>query len=259
MRPGAKPKGQVTLQWSPKFAYAIGLIAADGCLSKDGRHIDLTSTDKAQVILFRKCLGLTCKVGKKYSSSGNLAYHAQFGDVLFYRFLQGIGLTPAKSKTLSRIQVPDEYFIDFLRGYFDGDGSTTSYYDPIFPKSFRFYMSFTSASPIFVDWLKSEVERILGVKGYISLNRNNPYVQLKYAKNAARMLSGFMYYSGTVPCLKRKQLKIKRSMRIIDGRRGGEIGKRTAFRSQRPQGLGSSSLPHGTTIHSPSKAQSLGA
>ena len=250
MRRGIKPKGQVALEWSPNFAYAIGLITADGCLSKDGRHIDLTSTDRAQILLFRKCLGLKCKVGKKYSGSGNLAYHAQFGDILFYKFLQRIGLSPAKSKTLSSIDIPRQYFADFLRGYFDGDGSTTSYYDPLFPKSYRFYMSFTSASPKFIDWLRDMTVSLFGVRGYISYNRNTTYIQLKYSKYDAIEICKRMYYSDSISCLRRKYLKIQQSMRIIGGRRGGEIGKRTAFRSQRPQGLGSSSLPHGTiTIH----------
>ena len=109
MKRGPKPKGKVKIIWSPQFAYAIGLLTADGCLSKDGRHIDLTSKDKAQILLFKKCLGLSVKVGNKYSSNGNLAYHAQFGDVLFYKFLMSIGLTPAKSKTIGVIKIPEIY------------------------------------------------------------------------------------------------------------------------------------------------------
>ena len=219
------------IEWSAQFAYAIGLLTADGCLSKDGRHIDLTSKDKAQVILFKKCLGLTTKVGRKYSGSGNLAYHTQFGDVLFYQFLLGIGLTPAKSKTLLRVSVPKRYFFDFLRGYFDGDGSSFSFYDRVFKKSYRFYISFTSASPAFVDWLRSTIKDVLDVKGAIAHNRNNPYLQLKYSKKEAVIISKSMYYSEAIPCLRRKRLKIKRSLRIISERRGGEIGKHVSFRS----------------------------
>jgi len=101
MKRGAKPKGKVSIIWGSQFAYAIGLLVADGCLSKDGRHINLTSKDKAQIVLFKKCLGLKTKVSPKYSGSGNLAYCTQFGDVLFYEFLLSIGLLPAKSKTIS--------------------------------------------------------------------------------------------------------------------------------------------------------------
>ncbi len=116
VRPGPKPKGQVAIVWSPHFAYAVGLLTADGYLSKDGRHIDLTSKDKSQVVLFKKCLGLRTKIGEKYSGNKNLAYHTQFGDVLFYRFLLGIGLFSTISKTLAEVDVPREFFVDFYEG-----------------------------------------------------------------------------------------------------------------------------------------------
>ena len=246
MKRGPKPQGKVVTNWSADFAYAIGLLVADGCLSKDGRHIDLTSKDKVQIMLFQKCLKITSKISSKYSGAGNRAYCCQFSDVLFYRFLLSIGLSPAKSKTISAVFVPDEYFIDFLRGYFDGDGSSVSHYDSIFKKSYRFYLSFTSASPVFVDWLRKMLRDALEVKGHIAYNRNNPYVQLKYSKKEAVIISKRMYYAETVPCLKRKRLKIMRSLRIIDKCRGGAIGTRAAFRTQFPQGIGSSSLPRGT-------------
>ncbi len=231
MKRGPKPKGQVQLKWSSQFAYAIGLLTADGCLSKDGRHIDFTSADRSLVVLFKKCLALTARISPKKSGSGNISFHIQFGDVLFYRFLLEIGLTPAKSKTLSRISIPDEYFRDFLRGYFDGDGSSYSYYDPIFPRSFRFYISFTTASRNYADWLKDKLRTQVGVKGHLGFNKNNTYIQLKYAKKDAIQLCLYMYLISDAPRLKRKYLKIQRSMRIIHGRRDGEIGKHASFRS----------------------------
>lgn len=232
MKRGPKPKGKVKIKWSPRFAYAIGLIVADGCLSKDGRHVDLTSKDRAQIVLFKKCLGLATKISRKRSGAGNLTHHTQFGDVLFYQFLESIGLTPAKSKTISSILVPQEYFLDFLRGYFDGDGSSFSYYDSIYKKSYRFYISFTSASPKFFDWLRNEIRNSLNIKGFLSHNRNNAYVQLRFSKKEAIVLVNGIYYSKDVPRLKRKQLKILKSMRIIEASRGGEIGRRAAFRAQ---------------------------
>ena len=231
MKRGPKPKGQVSLVWSPQFAYAVGLLTADGCLSKDGRHIDLTSKDKVQVQLFKKCLGLETKLGLKYSGAGNLAYHTQFGDVLFYNFLLSIGLSPAKSKTIQSVAIPKEYFIDFLRGYFDGDGSSYSYYDPVFKKSFRFYVSFISASPPFIHWLRKEIESLVGIRGFVAGWRDKSYVQLKYSKKEAVLLCRRMYYSTDIPCLRRKRFKVQKALRIIESRRGGEIGRHATFRS----------------------------
>ncbi|MBM3272668.1 hypothetical protein FJY94_05370 [Candidatus Kaiserbacteria bacterium] len=231
MRPGPKPKGSVRLEWSPDFAYAIGLLTADGCLSKDGRHIDLTSVDIEQALLYKKCLGIDTKISTKHSSAGNRAHCVQFSDVLFYQFLMGIGLSPAKSKTLTSVSVPGEYFRDFLRGYFDGDGSSYSYQDPVFPNSFRFCISFTSASPRFVSWLQDRIAEDVGVRGFVSKNSNTPYVQLKFAKADSVRLSAYMYYADDLPRLERKYLKIQRSCGIIVRRRGGEIGRHATFRS----------------------------
>lgn len=216
MARGPRPKGNVMVEWSPEFAYAIGLITADGCLSKDGRHIDLTSKDRQQIILFRKCLGIESKISRKRSGAGTLAYFVQFSDVLFYRFLLGIGLFPAKSKTLAAVAVPDRFFPDFLRGYFDGDGSVFAYQDPVFENSYRFYISFTSASPRFLSWLQARIVAAAGIRGFINTNgRGAAYAQLKYAKADSLRLSAYMYYEKGLPCLQRKYLKIKRSWAII--------------------------------------------
>ena len=72
---GAKPKGKVNIKWSPEFAYAIGLLTTDGCLSTDGRHFDFTSKDKEQLVNFMKCLGIKVKIGYKTSGySGEKIY-----------------------------------------------------------------------------------------------------------------------------------------------------------------------------------------
>ncbi|MEK7574528.1 MAG: hypothetical protein AAB514_03305, partial [Patescibacteria group bacterium] len=56
-----KRLSKVLIEWSPNFAYAIGLIATDGNLSKDGRHLNMTSGDKDMILTFKKCLGLKNK------------------------------------------------------------------------------------------------------------------------------------------------------------------------------------------------------
>ena len=136
-----KPLSKIKIHWSPKFAYAVGLITTDGSLSKNGRHINFTSKDKQLVNLFTQALNIKNKIGMKGngSSKEKKYFVVQFGDVNFYRFLQSIGLTPKKSRTMGAINIPDEYFFDFLRGHFDGDGTFYSYWDPRWRSSFMFY------------------------------------------------------------------------------------------------------------------------
>ena len=213
---GVKPKGKVRIQWSPEFAYAIGLLVTDGCLSNDGRHIDLTSKDIDQLHTFMKCLGLKNKIGRKRSGYGSRKSYTriQFGDVLFYKFLLSIGLMPAKSHTLSSLDIPPRFFFDFLRGCFDGDGSFYSYYDPRWRSSFMFYTIFISASKAHLDWIRHEVEMRLKIRGHMNRGGKGTH-QLKYAKKDSTILLRKLYPTTKVICLKRKRLKIEKAFDII--------------------------------------------
>src|SRR3989344_8284208 len=104
---GPKPKGKVKIRWSPNFAYAIGLLATDGCLSSSGRHILFVSKDDEQIRNYMKALGIVNAIGSSRSSfTGQPVPRVQFGDTLFYHFLVGIGLTPAKSRTIGELKIP---------------------------------------------------------------------------------------------------------------------------------------------------------
>lgn len=212
----SKPKNKIKLVWSPDFAYAIGLIATDGCLSKDGRHIDLTSKDKEQLKTFLKCLNIKNKIAYKSSgSSKKLCYRIQFGDVCFYKFLLNIGITPQKSKTIEALDIPDRYFFDFLRGHLDGDGTFYSYWDKRWKSSFMFYTVFISASKNHINWIQKELFFRLKIKGHISKAINNSVYQLKYAKSESMQLLKNIYNKNVQYFLKRKYLKIKKCLGII--------------------------------------------
>src|SRR3989344_3303191 len=210
-----RPLGKVVIKWSPQFAYAIGLLTTDGCLYKDGRHLNLTSKDEEQAKNFIQCLGLTVKIGKKsrgYSQEKKY-FNVQFGDVLFYNYLMGIGLTPAKSKTMGVLKIPEKYFFDFLRGCFDGDGSFYSYMDPRWRSSFMFYTVFVSASLEHIQWLRETISRLVGIIGHVTgKGRKGTAYQLKYAKSESLQLLPKMYYDDQVVCLTRKRIKTQRAI-----------------------------------------------
>ena len=214
--PGMKPKEKVRRIWSPELAYAVGLMATDGCLSSDGRHFDFTSKDQEQLRNLLRCLGIKNKIGRKISGySGRFYPRIQFGDVKFYRFLLGIGLTPAKSKTIGAIDIPGLYFFDYLRGAFDGDGTFFSYWDPRWKASFMFYTAFISASREHIDWIRGELKRRLKIRGHIIYGGKKATYNLKYAKSESLKILPRMYYGERVVCLKRKRLKIEKALSII--------------------------------------------
>ena len=98
----------IDISWSSNLAYAVGLVTSDGCLSKDGRHIDFTSKDLEQIQNFKSILKIDNKIGLKYRGPDRNRYYPriQFGDVRFYKFLLSIGLSPRKSKTIEKVRIP---------------------------------------------------------------------------------------------------------------------------------------------------------
>ncbi|MFA6304153.1 MAG: hypothetical protein WCV73_03480 [Patescibacteria group bacterium] len=201
--------------WSAKLAYAVGLIATDGNLSKDKRHITFVSKDLQLIQTFKTCLDLKTKVSLKKSgfAPDKTYYCVQFSDVNLYNLLIEIGLTPAKSKTIDEIKIPKKFFPDFIRGLFDGDGSFYSYWDKRWKSSFMFYLSFCSASIKHINWLQQEMQKQFDVKGHINKSFVSRAYQLKYAKNEARIVIKKMYYSKNIPLLKRKLNKINLTLK----------------------------------------------
>lgn len=211
---GPKPKKLIDTTWRPNLAYAVGLLVTDGCLAKDNLLVDLTSKDKEQLENYSKCLGVKFKISKKSSGAGHEGLRIQFKNRLFYDFLLSIGLTPAKSKTVGVVAIPDEYFFDFLRGSFDGDGCFYSYWDPRWRSSHMFYVEFVSASKKHVEWLQKELQNRLGVIGHITRDGRKVTFQLKYAKKEGLEIIKKMYYNPKVICLTRKRIKIKTALKI---------------------------------------------
>src|SRR3989344_6928905 len=191
---GPKPKRLVSEKWRPELAYAIGLLASDGCLAKNVTLVDLTSKDREQLGNFCRCIGVDLRIGEKSSGFGQKDnFRVQLKNVFFYNFLLSVGLTPAKSKTLGALRVPRKYFFDFLRGLFDGDGSTYSYWDKRWRSSFMFYVCFASASPDFLRWLRRTLFVRLRITGHITCAERHSTIQLKYAKEEGLKILRRMY------------------------------------------------------------------
>ena len=122
---------------------------------------------------------------------------------------------PRKSKIIGEIKIPNEYFFDFLRGSFDGDGSTYSYFDPRWRSSFMFYTTFVSASSKHISWLREEIFKRLKIRGHITGDGKRVIFQLKYAKADSLKLLRKMYHSKKVLCLSRKRLKIVKMLATV--------------------------------------------
>ncbi len=193
--------------WNTDIAYFAGLMASDGCLYNDGRHINITSKDLEIIDNVRNIVNASTKVTTKLGQYHTSTYNFTFGDVALYDFLFEAGITPHKSKTIQSVTVPDKYYPDFLRGLFDGDGTVYGYLEPYWG-CHKYYVGFYSASYNFLLWLRKVNHRLLN-STYGSISRAGRVYILRYGKADSQILFNAMYYLGFGSRLTRKYLKLR--------------------------------------------------
>jgi hypothetical protein len=182
--------------------YLAGLVATDGCLSKSRRHVTLVAKDREFLEMIRERCRITNKVCEHFSGRGRLSHRINICGRSYWAELARIGLTPAKSKTVGALSVPDSMMPDFFRGVVDGDGSIRRWIHPGNGGeqwSLRVY----SASPPFLGWLKATQTRLIGIEGKIHHGHDGVWV-LKYGKMAAQRVLR-LCYGEEVPALERKR------------------------------------------------------
>ena len=201
--------------WSPRSAYAVGLIATDGCLIRDGRHIAFVTQDEELMKTFLACIDHTeQRYRKERTRIGNDLFRIQLSDANLYRWLIGVGLTPRKSLSLGAIDVPAELFAHTVRGLLDGDGSVyVARHRPTLRKYpnywyVRLRTLFTSASHEHVKWLRAQILCTYGLYGAVQrvcrAERHDMF-RLVYEKRESLVLLNALYADASAPCLQRKK------------------------------------------------------
>lgn len=203
--------------WSPALAYAVGLIATDGCLSVDGRHIVFVSKDEDLVRTFLECVQrpqLSYRLAR--GAFDTYAYRVDMSHAALYRWLRSVGLMPRKSLILGGIDVPAEHLMAVVRGLLDGDGTIyTRIHRPTrsrYPgyEYERLWTFFNSASRRHIDWLTASLRGALGIAGYVEVLRQPDHAtmwRLKYGNVASVVLLQALYADEASPRLVRKWRK----------------------------------------------------
>jgi len=196
--------------------YLVGLIASDGNLSLDGIHIDITSSDYEFLWQIKEVNGIRNKIGVKYGAKKKRSFRIQIANRSFYDFLVSVGLTQKKSLTIGALKVSNQFFVDFLRGLIDGDGSIRKWKHPT---NFREQWSLRiySGSEKFIKWLYEKIKEYFKACGRIHQykTQGSLYV-LKFGKIAAKKILGECYYENGF-ALQRKYILAKQCVNSREG------------------------------------------
>lgn len=173
-------------------AYWLGFFYADGCVAAStAAHpdlVELSSKDLEHLDKFKKAIKATKnKISKTIIRDSNY-YQFNIQDKQLHDSLISHGCVPQKSKILTNLpDIPKELFKDFLRGYFDGDGSLN--YD----KSRDVYrISFVSGSLSFLE----DLRRVLKVDR-LKISQNAAYTLSIVAREDVYRILSLMYEQTT--------------------------------------------------------------
>lgn len=198
--------------WTSEMTYVLGYFCADGNLHRDKRskgwRVHFSSNDRAHMETLRRVMesthGFTTRKKQPKLLSLDIGSEKLAIDLL------ALGITERKSLTLQFPNVPQKYLNDFIRGYFDGDG--TIYLEGRRAASPR--VSFVSGSKRFLLALKENLEAMLpGVRGRLYNNKTElgRVYLLRYSRQGDLIkVFEYLYPEGArTLCLSRKRQKFQ--------------------------------------------------
>ncbi len=184
--------------WSGDMAYILGFFAADGYMTVNKRGGQFWCFDIKDLTLLKgikAAIESDHKISTRYRRERkSISFRLQIGSIEMCDDLRKLGFGPNKTLRLWMPNIPNEYFGDFVRGYFDGDGCVWTGY---IHKSRRVWsqtisIMFTSCSNEFLLALKNRLEMFGIEKGVLS-RRNPNYSRLVYSVRNSLKIYDFMY------------------------------------------------------------------
>lgn len=197
-------------KWGREMAYVLGYIAADAAITigKRGNHyLDIQSIDPELPKTVGQLLGANHAISRrKRKAKWHTVYRLQVGSKEIVSDLGHLGLVPRKTKRLILPRVPSQFFGDFVRGYFDGDGNVNWTVvkrkdRPGFAR--HLHVVFTSCSGEFLGMLHHRLREEFNLEGG-SFHQAPGVFRLLYAGHDSLRLFKVMYRYPTAPSLKRK-------------------------------------------------------
>lgn len=201
-------------EWGGEMAYILGFIFADGniiCTKRGTWYWSIQINDREMLEGMKKILNSSHRISKrKKQNKHKQLYRLQIGSKDMCEDLICLGLTERKSKTLLFPEVPNKYFSDFIRGYFDGDGGIWVGFINKHRKHKTYILSayFTSGSKRFLISLKENLFK-RGLKGGSIVKKERGF-DLKYSIKDSLILHDLMYNDTYPLFLKRKRDKFEK-------------------------------------------------
>lgn len=189
-----------------EMAYVLGFIAAGGTVRKKTNEIKITVAKKDAELLekFKKLIG-----GRdiKFYQTAN-GYDCAtwfFTSKKIKDKLAEYNIVP--NKTFSFVfpkNLKKEYWVDFIRGYFDGDGSIST------AGSNAIRWQLCSATEDVLEVIRTFFEEEYGIPkvSILTTQKKHPLYYMQYSSTSTRKIYNVLYYKNCL-CLERKRKKFE--------------------------------------------------
>ena len=197
---------------TPKKAYWLGYIFADGGIKKDWL-LQLYSVDKNIIQKFKKDL----KTKKPIYKDRNYFVLQIYSKKMISDIVK-LGVVHNKwNKLIFPKFLNPKLYKHFIRGFFDGDGCI-SYYRC--NNRWQLQFNITTGSKTFLCVIKSILEKALKLNKHNRLNKNGNAYRLNYAKETNLQRIYDYLYQNNILYLKRKKDKFKKGLQLLKTNKG---------------------------------------
>lgn len=189
------------------MAWLLGFIAADGCISSQRNQIiiNLSRTDREILERIKMEIGSERQICDYQNKDGFLCSSFAWTSEESVKDLQKYNIVPKKTSILKPpYPLQEKFIIDYIRGYFDGDG-TICYLNS--NKSLRF--SIGGASKEVISYIENHLIKLgiseVHIQEQKFINSNLPFYYIQHSTNDAKQIYSLFYNDCPKMFLKRKK------------------------------------------------------
>jgi len=189
-------------KWTRDMAYVLGFFAADGYITvnkRGGQFWCIQIIDKELLKSIKKVIEAEHKISIRLPSKNkpneSIIYRLQIGSFEMCDDLHNLGFSERKTKSLAIPNISKKYFPDFVRGYFDGDGSIWMgfVHKERKHKTPVIFTAFTSCSYNFLKELQNRLNLIGVFGGCIYKSKKRRFYRLQFSTLSTLKLYNLMY------------------------------------------------------------------
>jgi len=193
--------------WAPDMAYVLGFWFADGYMRKEKSYrVTFSGKDKEIFVQILKAFNSNHPI--RLTDKEDDCYFISLCSKKLYEDLVKLGGLRCKSRVVNFPYVPRKFLPDFIRGYFDGDGSVF-FVEYVRTKDKRrtreLRTNFTSGSPKFLESLMRVLHNEIGLPfKKLGVYNAGSSLKLGYGMKDSDTLLRYMYYDKFPIGLRRK-------------------------------------------------------